>query len=95
MSETEAQGSIVNGLRRRKCLVLVLSGVPKAFPHLRGLPDLYVLTPNGDSWWVEVKSERGTPSPAQRVFEANVARRGGNYVVVRGLAEAVSGLGLD
>ena len=95
MTEAELRASIVRALRRLDCFVLDLSAVPNAFPHLKGLADLYVLTPAGRSMWMEVKlPKRGSQNDGQRLFERRVVRRGGEYVLVTSREAAVGVCGL-
>jgi hypothetical protein len=54
--------------------------------RLAGVGDLYVLY-NGNSIWLEVKSEIGKQSNHQEEFEKMVKKNGGYYSLVRSIAE--------
>lgn len=56
-----------------------------------GLPDLIVFTV-ATVVFVEVKSERGRLSPAQRTFQAACLAVGLPYLVVRSVGELIEGL---
>jgi hypothetical protein len=61
--------------------VKALGGVAYKFtsPAHRGVADRIVCFPNGQTWFVEVKTEGGRLSPLQKVFMSDMARMNQNY----------------
>ena len=55
-----------------------------------GIPDLYVMHPDipGGSLWIEVKAERGKPSPAQLAFADECIACGVSYLLAKSVDEA-------
>jgi len=62
--------------------VKALGGVAYKFtsPAHRGVADRIVCLPNGQTWFVEVKTEGGRLSELQKVFAADMARMNQKYV---------------
>lgn len=62
--------------------VKALGGVAYKFtsPAHRGVADRVVCLPDGQTWFVEVKTEGGRLSPLQKVFMSDMARMKQNYV---------------
>ena len=52
-----------------------------------GVADRIVMLPGGVVWVVELKTVKGRLSPLQKVFAADMARMGINYIVIRSKAE--------
>ena len=52
-----------------------------------GVADRIVLLPGGVVWFVELKSSTGRLSPLQKIFAADMARMGMNYIVIRSKGE--------
>ena len=52
-----------------------------------GVADRIVLLPGGVVWFVELKSSTGRLSPLQKIFAADMARMGMNYLVIRSKGE--------
>jgi len=52
-----------------------------------GVADRIVLLPGGVVWFVELKTAKGRLSPLQKVFAADMARMGINYIVIRSKGE--------
>jgi hypothetical protein len=52
---------------------------------LKGSPDILGVMPDGRILCVECKSVRGRLTPEQRAFGEAVKRRGGIYIVARGI----------
>jgi len=52
-----------------------------------GVADRIVLLPGGVVWFVELKTAKGRLSPLQKVFAADMARMGINYIVIRSKEE--------
>jgi len=52
-----------------------------------GVADRIVMLPNGRVWVVELKTVKGRLSPLQKVFAADMARMGINYIVIRSKEE--------
>ena len=48
-----------------------------------GVADRIVMLPGGRVWFVELKTVKGRLSPLQKVFAADMARMGMNYLVLR------------
>ena len=48
-----------------------------------GVADRIVMLPGGRVWFVELKTVKGRLSPLQKVFAADMARMGMNYMVLR------------
>lgn len=54
--------------------------------YTKGQSDLVVLSPNGKTTYMELKNGKaGKQSDSQKIFQAEVERRGGEYVVIRNL----------
>jgi hypothetical protein len=49
-------------------------------PARRGVADRIVCLPNGQTWFVEVKTEGGRRSELQKVFAADMAKMNQKYV---------------
>ena len=62
--------------------VKALGGVAYKFtsPAHRGVADRVVCLPDGQTWFVELKTEGGRLSPLQKVFAAEMARMNQKYV---------------
>lgn len=62
--------------------VKALGGVAYKFtsPAHRGVADRVVCLPDGQTWFVELKTEGGKLSPLQKVFAADMARMNQKYV---------------
>ena len=56
-------------------------------PGRVGVADRIVLLPGGVVWFVELKSSTGRLSPLQKLFAADMARLGMNYIVIRSKGE--------
>jgi hypothetical protein len=52
-----------------------------------GVADRIVLLPGGVVWFVELKTATGRLSPLQKVFAADMARMGMQYIVIRSKEE--------
>jgi len=52
-----------------------------------GVADRIVMLPGGRVWVVELKTVKGRLSPLQKVFAADMARMGINYIVIRSKEE--------
>jgi len=61
--------------------VKALGGVAYKFtsPAHRGVADRIVCLPDGQTWFVEVKTEGGRLSPLQKVFMSDMHRMKQNY----------------
>lgn len=62
--------------------VKALGGMAYKFtsPAHKGVSDRIVCLPNGQTWFVELKTEGGRLSPLQKVFAADMARMNQKYV---------------
>ncbi|CAB4166718.1 VRR-NUC domain containing protein [uncultured Caudovirales phage] len=56
-------------------------------PGRVGVADRIVLLPGGRVWFVELKTVKGRLSPLQKVFAADMARMGMNYLVIKSKEE--------
>jgi hypothetical protein len=54
---------------------------------IRGASDIIAIRSHGRVLFVEVKSETGTQSKHQKLFEANLRKRGVHYILVRSVKE--------
>ena len=57
-----------------------------------GVADLCIMLPGGKVAWLELKTDRGRQSLAQKGFEAKCKRLGHPYALVRTLDEAIEAL---
>lgn len=59
-----------------------LGGIAYKFtsPAHRGVADRVACLPNGQTWFVELKTAGGRMSPLQQVFQSDMARLNQNYV---------------
>jgi hypothetical protein len=62
--------------------VKALGGMAYKFtsPAHKGVSDRIVCLPNGQTWFVELKTEGGRLSPLQKVFASDMARMNQKYV---------------
>lgn len=82
---TERESSLERYLYR---LVRLNGGYAvKLAPTVKGLPDRMIITPKGKIELVELKTERGSLSPAQQVFRDRMATVGRTVHVLRGRHE--------
>ena len=49
-------------------------------PTQRGVADRIACMPNGDTWFVELKTKGGRLAPLQKIFAADMERLGQRYV---------------
>jgi Holliday junction resolvase len=95
MSETDLQRSIMRGLCALGCMVVrVQSGSFRGAGGWvsgakKGTPDLVVLDRQARVTFVEVKTDEGEPSEAQREWHAQALALGHRVAVVRSVREAV------
>ena len=77
MLEKQIEAYLVKSVRR-------IGGVAYKFtsPAHRGVADRIVCLPNGQTWFVELKTEGGRLSPLQKVFGDEMARLKQNYCVL-------------
>tara|TARA_R110000868_G_scaffold343274_1_gene604317 strand:- start:26 stop:310 length:285 start_codon:yes stop_codon:yes gene_type:complete len=73
--EKNIEAHLVKSVRR-------IGGVAYKFtsPAHRGVADRVVCLPDGQTWFVELKTEGGRLSPLQKVFAAEMARMNQKYV---------------
>ena len=69
--------------------VMQLGGVAYKWvsPGRVGVADRIVMLPGGRVWFVELKTVKGRLSPLQKVFAADMARMGMNYLVIKSKEE--------
>ena len=99
-AETALQKTIINELRGHALWVIRVPGqgviqmtgagvgVLKE-SEMRGFPDLLVIGPEGSTAWLEVKTETGRVSPAQKSVHKNLEYLGHTVAVVRTPQQAV------
>ena len=70
--------------------VHVLGGMAYKFvsPGNPGVPDRIYILPDGEVWFVELKTEAGSLSRIQQYQGERLKRNGCNYRVIRGRKEA-------
>jgi hypothetical protein len=96
-TETALQSDIANALRAAGCyverrntgLVETKNGT-RVYLAPHGTPDLFVLLPSGQAWFVEVKTDTGTVTPIQREKHAELRAAGGLVDVVRSVGEVLA-----
>jgi len=54
----------------------------------RGVSDRVVVLPNGEAWFIELKTERGRLSALQKIFASDMRRLNQNYACLNSI-EAV------
>lgn len=65
-----------------------LAPMNRKFRGMRGLPDIIViLPPNGQFVGIEVKSGRGIQSKHQEIFQKNLEKLGGIYILAKSLKD--------
>lgn len=52
----------------------------------KGVADLYCLSPDGISYWLELKSQTGSQTDDQKSFMNHVKARKGKYIIIDNLA---------
>lgn len=64
--------------------------------YTKGQADLVVLSPHGRTIYIELKNgTTGRQSAAQKSFQAEIERRGGEYVIIRDIADIISFVSKD
>lgn len=76
--------SVPNGGHRSRAT----AGIMKATGTLAGVSDL-VLVHMGKVYFIEVKTESGTQSPAQKEFEKRITAQGLPYYIVKSASEVL------
>lgn len=79
-------------IERRMCeMVRKRGGLAYKFtsPQNPGVPDRLVISPTGDVWFVELKTETGRLSKIQKQQIRELEKRGANVRVVYGLESAM------
>lgn len=102
MSETGLSKAITDALESLGHVVIrVHSGTVRVLPPSgrgspywmklapKGTPDRVVLSPNGRTTWLEVKTEEGSVSDVQERWHRKATRAGHRVFVVRSLSEAI------
>ena len=74
MSESEVEKHLA-------WVVARMGGVTYKFksPTQRGVADRIVCLPNGETWFVELKTKGGRLAPLQKLFAADMTRLGQRY----------------
>ena len=70
----------------RKAIAMAVN-FSKQTGMIEGISDLIIHLPNGRCVMVEVKTEIGTQSQAQKKIEVKIKAMGGNYILVRSLED--------
>ena len=81
--ETEIQNEIRDYLRLRGWFVIRHQ---QSLGSMKGLSDLTALK-NGETVYIEVKTERGKQSEHQMEFQREIEAHGGKYILARSLDE--------
>jgi len=70
--------------------VKAMNGIAYKFNSLsnRGVSDRIVVLPNGEAWFIELKTERGRLSALQKIFANDMRRLNQNYACLNSI-EAV------
>ncbi len=79
-------------IERRMCeMIRKRGGLTYKFtsPGNVGVPDRLVITPTGDVWFVELKTEKGRLASVQKWQIRELEKRGANVRVVCGLQGAI------
>lgn len=84
MREAQLQQKIVRLLRSLGYIVYKMDPT-----FQRGVPDLLVLAPGGETTFLEVKTPKGTVSPIQAQHHKNLRALGFTVAVVRSVDEAL------
>ena len=83
MLEKDLEAKMGRWLKKHKCL-----WYKWVSPGCSGVPDRIVITPRGDVWFVELKTETGELSELQRVIIQKILDYGARVRVVRGEKDA-------
>jgi hypothetical protein len=75
MSESEIERYFVWAVMLRQGLTYKFKS-----PTQRGVADRIACMPNGETWFVELKTKGGRLAPLQKLFAANMLRLGQFYV---------------
>ena len=83
MSEKEIERRMTEQIKKR-------GGLSYKFisPNAPGVPDRIVITPQGDVWFVELKTEIGRMANIQKWQKSELEKRHANVRVLRGWEEA-------
>jgi hypothetical protein len=83
MQEKEIEAYFVKSVK-------ALGGIAYKFNSLsnRGVSDRIVVLPNGEAWFIELKTERGRLSALQKIFANDMRRLNQNYACLNSI-EAV------
>ncbi|KPK27187.1 MAG: hypothetical protein AMJ66_11355 [Betaproteobacteria bacterium SG8_40] len=75
MKESEIERYFIWAVMRR-------GGVAYKFvsPTQRGVSDRVACMPNGETWFVELKTKEGRLAPLQKIFAAEMQRLNQNYI---------------
>lgn len=79
--ESRIQTDFIHDIRARGGLAYKLA------PTAKGIPDLLVVSPEGELFLVEMKQSSGRVSPAQRVQHHRLAQRGVTIYILRSREE--------
>ena len=109
MSERELTIHVANALRRFAADGVIWFHVPNEGQRTRvsghiikrmglkpGVADFCIIQPDEPHprvWFLELKTETGRQTPAQKAFQEECEAAGVEYVLARGLDEALSALG--
>lgn len=55
-----------------------------------GTPDIIIFFPNGKTVFMELKSDTGTQTDAQKEYQANIERLGFNYYLIFSIEQAMT-----
>ena len=93
MTEAEIQKAIIKRGKASGYLVIRMNaGMGRGHQHLApaGTPDLFVVGPNSETLWIEVKTPDGVVSPVQEAMHKDLRARGALVFVARGTEYTVA-----
>ena len=82
MSEKQIEQRLVQGVKKRGGMCMKFTS-----PNLPGVPDRIVLTPDGRTIYIELKTEIGRLANIQRWVIGEMQKRGADVRVLRGTDE--------
>ena len=96
-SEVEAQRAILDYLHLRKIYCWRSNNIPvptkdgkfRRFAGVRGMADIIGVLPGGRLLAIEVKSDKGQPSPEQEAFGQAVNEAGGLWFIARSVEDVM------
>lgn len=91
MKEYEVEKQIFVELRKAGFIVMKLANEAtyrrRLYAVMRGAPDLVAISPSGEVYWLEIKTQRGKLTRIQRIAHDALQRYGQKVFVIRNLEE--------